>query len=248
MLLFIKFFSLWTNVRSVSVCQGAQTSVSAAPFSWRKDTRCFDFWLEKNWIHISSMGGYMATYVVCISNAYFLDVKEMVASSLLYFWRESPHLSVSFDAGTSAKGNCWASIWARQHLCKNLILGRKTFLVACSPALTDSYILHFLHSIICTHPFIRLKLPFLKNSGIFQLLCLCLPPLFIGDRWNLAMLSTTDNRGIIEICHAMPSITELLLSEWWSMLSNDISDLKLWIKIFNMQPSWFSSSCNASTA
>lgn len=46
----------------------------------------------------------MATYVVCMSNAYFLGGKEMVASKLLCFWREPPHLSVSFDAGTYAKG------------------------------------------------------------------------------------------------------------------------------------------------
>lgn len=51
----------------------------------------------------------------------------------------------------------------------------------------------------------------------------------------------------IAFFHAMPSITELLLSEWWSMLCNDISDLKHWNKIINMQPSWFISSCNAST-
>lgn len=47
-------------------------------------------------------------------------------------------------------------------------------------------------------------------------------------------MPTTGFSGINEICHAMSSVTELVLSEWRSMLSSDTSDLKFWIKTFYM--------------
>jgi hypothetical protein len=50
-------------------------------------------------------------------------------------------------------------------------------------------------------------------------------------------MPTTEYSGINQFCHAMSSITELVLSEWRSMLSCDISELKLWIRTFYMQQS-----------
>lgn len=49
-------------------------------------------------------------------------------------------------------------------------------------------------------------------------------------------MPTTECSGMNEFCHAMPSITEFVLSEWRSMRS-DISDLKFWIRTFYMQQS-----------
>lgn len=73
-------------------------------YSWLKDSHHFYFLLKKHCINIR-LEGYIASYVVCVSNRYFLGGKEMVATDLLFFWREPPHISVSFDAGTSTKGN-----------------------------------------------------------------------------------------------------------------------------------------------
>ena len=73
-----------------------------------------------------------------------------------------------------------------------------------------------------THPPHCLKLPFHKNvhGWISQIIMLCLPLLIIGESM----------KSVMPCLHAMPSITELVLYEWWSMLSNDISDLNLGFK------------------
>lgn len=129
----------------------------------------------------------------------------------------------------------WASIWARQHLCKILILERKP---SCMPALLlpkDSIILHFLHSDQSfTHSLHRLPLHKNSHCGISSFIMPCPRTMIIGDQWICHAMPTTGYSGINEICHARSSVTELVLSEWRSMLSSDTSDPKFWIKTFYM--------------
>uniref|UniRef100_A0A5B7BP30 Putative serine/arginine-rich splicing factor RS31-like n=1 Tax=Davidia involucrata TaxID=16924 RepID=A0A5B7BP30_DAVIN len=106
----------------------------------------------------------------------------------------------------------------------------------CLPALlllTDGIILHFIHLLIC-HSLTSLpKVTILQEWSWSDLSIHHAMPTSTDHRGSMfsyhAMPTTTDHKGINEFYHAMSSITELVLYEWRSMLSNDNSDLKFWI-------------------
>lgn len=124
---------------------------------------------------------------------------------------------------------------------QNTYFGKETILLAWSPStplIASSCTFYTpINPSLMTHPLHRM--PFHKNlrSGISQFIMPCLPTMIIGDQWYLHAMPTTECSGMNEFCHAMPSITEFVLSEWRSMLSSDISDLKFWIRTFYMQQS-----------